>query len=81
MRILIVEDDPGISSGRLTCLQLAGYAADVCDTMAHARTALRVEPFDAMLLDRTATVWLCARACAPPGVTPAGNCRALTLRC
>lgn len=51
MRILIVEDDPGISSGLLTSLKLAGYAADVCDTMAHAWTALRVEPFDAMLLD------------------------------
>ena len=51
MRILIVEDDPGISSALLTSLRLAGYAADVCDTMAHAWAALQVEPFDAMLLD------------------------------
>ncbi len=51
MRVLIVEDDPGISSGLLTSLKLAGYAADVCDTMAHAWAALSVEPFDAMLLD------------------------------
>ncbi len=51
MRILIVEDDPGIANGLLTSLRLAGYAADVCDTLAHAWAALRVEPFDAMLLD------------------------------
>jgi two-component system response regulator QseB len=51
MRILIVEDDPGIANGLLTSLRLARYAADVCDTLAHAWTALRVEPFDAMLLD------------------------------
>jgi two-component system response regulator QseB len=48
MRILIVEDDPGIANGLLTSLRLAGYAADVCDTLAHAWAALRVEPFDAM---------------------------------
>ncbi|MEO8856487.1 MAG: response regulator transcription factor [Burkholderiaceae bacterium] len=51
MRILIVEDDPGISSGLLGSLKLAGYAADVCDTLSKAWAALTVEPFDAVLLD------------------------------
>ncbi len=47
MRILIVEDDPGISNGLLTSLGLAGYAADVCDSLPYAWTASRVKPFDA----------------------------------
>ena len=51
MRILIVEDDPAISSGLLRSLKTAGYAADVCDTLAQAWSALVVEPFDAVLLD------------------------------
>lgn len=51
MRILIVEDDPGISSGLLLTLKAAGHAADVCDTLALARAALAVERFDAILLD------------------------------
>ena len=51
MRILIVEDDPGISSGLLNSLKLAGYAADICDNLAQAWSALLVEPFDAVLLD------------------------------
>ena len=51
MRILIVEDDPGISSGLAASLKRAGYAADVCGNLAHAWAALVVEPFDAMLLD------------------------------
>jgi two-component system OmpR family response regulator/two-component system response regulator QseB len=51
MRILIVEDDPGISDGLLMVLKAAGHAADVCDTLALARGALAVEPFDAILLD------------------------------
>ena len=51
MRILIVEDDPGISEGLLSSLKTAGYAADVCDNLSRAWSALLVEPFDAMLLD------------------------------
>jgi len=51
MRLLIVEDDPGISSGLLLALKAAGHAADVCDTVALARAALAVERFDAILLD------------------------------
>ena len=51
MRILVVEDDPGISSGLRTNLQQRGYAVDVADGVASAWAALRAERFDAVLLD------------------------------
>ncbi len=51
MRILVVEDDPGISAGLKTSLQQRGYAVDVCGTLASAWTALRTEPFNLVLLD------------------------------
>ena len=51
MRILVVEDDAGISSGLLSSLTKAGYAADICENMSTAWSALLVEPFDAVLLD------------------------------
>lgn len=51
MRILVVEDDAGIADGLRTNLQQRGYAVDVCDGVASAWSALRAEPFDAMLLD------------------------------
>ncbi len=51
MRALVVEDDPGIASGLSQSLRQAGYAVDVCTGVESAWTALRVEPFDAMLLD------------------------------
>ena len=51
MRALVVEDDPGIASGLGDSLRRAGYAVDTCGTLAHAWTALSVEPFDVMLLD------------------------------
>ncbi|UJW80078.1 response regulator [Hydrogenophaga sp. SL48] len=51
MRALVVEDDPGIASGLSQSLRQAGYAVDVCASVHSAWTALRVEPFDVMLLD------------------------------
>ena len=51
MRILVVEDDAGIADGLRTNLQQRGYAVDVCDGVASAWSALRAEPFDAVLLD------------------------------
>lgn len=51
MRILVVEDDAGIADGLCTNLQQRGYAVDVCDGIASAWSALRAEPFDAVLLD------------------------------
>jgi two-component system, OmpR family, response regulator QseB len=51
MRALVVEDDPGIASGLSDSLRRAGYAVDVCPTLDQAWGALRVEPFDVMLLD------------------------------
>lgn len=51
MRILVVEDDVGIASGLRTNLQQRGYAVDVADGVANAWHALRMERFDAVLLD------------------------------
>lgn len=51
MRILVVEDDLAIADALQVSLRLAGYAVDVCRTLARAWSALRAEPFDAMLLD------------------------------
>ena len=51
MRILIVEDDAGIASGLAATLRGAGYAVDICDSLARAGTALRTESFDMALLD------------------------------
>jgi two-component system response regulator QseB len=51
MRILVVEDDPGIAIGLRANLQQRGYAVDVSDRVAQAWSALRVERFDAVLLD------------------------------
>lgn len=51
MRILVVEDDTAIADALQVSLRLAGHAVDVCATLASAWAALRVEPFDAMLLD------------------------------
>ena len=51
MRVLIVEDDPGIAKGLLSVLRHAGHAVDHCATLARAWAALLVEPFDLVLLD------------------------------
>ena len=51
MRALVVEDDAGIAGGLQASLKQAGYAVDVCGTLASAWSALSVEPFDVMLLD------------------------------
>ncbi len=51
MRILVVEDDAAIANALQASLKLAGYAVDVCATLAHGWAALRVEPYDVLLLD------------------------------
>ncbi|MCD2513367.1 response regulator [Comamonas endophytica] len=51
MRILIVEDDPGIAAGLQENLEQRGYAVDVCGNVAQAWSALCTEPFSAVLLD------------------------------
>lgn len=51
MRVLIVEDDAGIASGLAATLKSSGCAVDVTPTLALATAALRVEPFDLVLLD------------------------------
>ena len=52
MRILVVEDDPGIAAGLLATLKAAGYATDACASLASASSAMTVEVFDLVLLDR-----------------------------
>jgi DNA-binding response OmpR family regulator len=51
MRVLIVEDDTAIATGLAATLKASGYAVDVTATLAMASAALRVEPFDLVLLD------------------------------
>jgi DNA-binding response OmpR family regulator len=51
MRVLIVEDDAGIATGLAATLKASGYAVDVTSTLELAWAALRVEPFDLVLLD------------------------------
>jgi two-component system OmpR family response regulator/two-component system response regulator QseB len=51
MRILVVEDDPGIAAGLQSNLQQRGYAVDVSEGIASAWTALTGEMFDLVLLD------------------------------
>ncbi|MDV7396930.1 response regulator, partial [Arthrospira platensis SPKY1] len=51
MRVLIIEDDPGIADGLTLTLKQAGYAVDGARTLTEARTAISVEHFDLILLD------------------------------
>lgn len=51
MRVLVVEDDPGIAAGLQSNLTLQGWAVDVMPAIATAWAALRAEPFDVVLLD------------------------------
>lgn len=51
MRVLIVEDDPGITAGLGATLKAQGYAVDVCSRLQSASTALAVETFQLVLLD------------------------------
>lgn len=53
MRVLLVEDDPGIGQGLAATLRSEGYAVDVCATLGHATASLEVEHFDLVLLDLT----------------------------
>lgn len=51
MRVLIIEDDPGIAEGLHITLRQAGYAVDTARTLALASAAISVETFDLVLLD------------------------------
>lgn len=51
MRILVIEDDAGITHGLNLALGQQGWAVDSVDTLAKAWAALKTEPFDAVLLD------------------------------
>lgn len=51
MRVLVVEDDEGISAGLKVTLRQHGCAVDVADTVSLAWSTLRAEAFDLVLLD------------------------------
>ncbi len=51
MRLLLVEDDPDIASGLSASLQRQGGVVDTVHRLADAWAALRVEGYDAVLLD------------------------------
>jgi two-component system, OmpR family, response regulator QseB len=51
MKALVVEDDVGIARGVSFALTQAGYANDVCHTLAQAWTLLQTEAFDLVVLD------------------------------
>lgn len=51
MRVLVVEDDEGISAGLRVTLRQHGCAVDVADSVALAWSTLRAEAFDLVLLD------------------------------
>lgn len=51
MRVLIIEDDPGIADGLTATLKRNGYAVDTATTLSQAAAAIAVESFDLILLD------------------------------
>lgn len=51
MRVLVVEDDVGISKGLRLNLRQRGYAVDVCDSVQQAWSFLSFDTFDLVLLD------------------------------
>ena len=51
MRVLVVEDDAGISHGLSLALRQQGWAVDIAPSVAAATAALRTEPFEIVLLD------------------------------
>ena len=51
MRVLVVEDEPGIVSGLQTNLRRLGWAVDAAENIRTAWAALCAEPFDVVLLD------------------------------
>lgn len=51
MRVLVVEDDPGIVAGLIANLAPLGWAIDAASTVSEGWGALCAEPFDVMLLD------------------------------
>lgn len=52
MRVLVVEDDPQLCAWLKTTLSEALGHADVVDTLDEALAAVRVQPFDLVVLDR-----------------------------
>ncbi len=51
MRLLLVEDDEPLAQALAGSLRLGGYAVDCFGSAAHARAAVAVEPYDAVILD------------------------------
>lgn len=50
-RILIVEDEPAITTGLRDDLELEGYSIDICDNGEDAISRVFEQPYDLMILD------------------------------
>jgi DNA-binding response OmpR family regulator len=51
MRLLVVEDEARITEVLRAALSRAGFAVDAVATVADARAALPLAPYDAIILD------------------------------
>ena len=51
MRLLVVEDEPRIAELAGAALRDAGFAVDICTTVADGRIAIELTPYDAVVLD------------------------------
>jgi DNA-binding response OmpR family regulator len=51
MRLLVVEDEARITEVLRAALSRAGFAVDAVDTLADARAAIPLAPYDAVILD------------------------------
>ncbi|MCA9761644.1 MAG: response regulator transcription factor [Gemmatimonadetes bacterium] len=51
MRLLLVEDAPQLAEATARGLRGHGHAVDIAGTLAEARRQVRLEPYDALLLD------------------------------
>jgi DNA-binding response OmpR family regulator len=75
MRVLVVEDDEGIAHGLGLALRQEGCATDIVPSIERAWSALRVEPFEMVLLDLgladgDGTEVLRRLRASPPGALP-----------
>lgn len=64
--VLVVEDDPDVRAMLFTLLDMAGFAAVMCETAEEGLNALREQAFDAILTDyalpRHTGLWLLQQA-------------------
>lgn len=52
MRILLVEDDSGLSNVLAKTLKREGYTTDIANSLSFAETAIEIQKYDLIILDR-----------------------------